>query len=61
MPLFRKKERSKSKVELIAEELIAKIGKEKLDEEATKLYFQGIRDLDEQMRILAERYQVEVK
>jgi len=60
MPIFKKKEKPKSKAELIAEELIARIGKNKLDDEATKLYFQGIRDFDEQMRILAERYDVKL-
>jgi hypothetical protein len=60
MPLFKKKDKPKSKAELIAEELISKIGKDKLDDEATKLYFQGVRDFEEQMRILAERYDVKV-
>lgn len=59
MVLFKKKE-EKTKPEKIAEALIDKIGKEKVDDEATKLYFQGIRDFDEQMEILAKKYEIEV-
>ncbi|MEM2940655.1 MAG: hypothetical protein QW304_03770 [Thermoproteota archaeon] len=61
MVLFKKKEdkKEKTKAEKIAEALIDKIGKEKVDDEATKLYFQGVRDFDEQMEILAKKYGVE--
>jgi hypothetical protein len=59
MVLFKKKE-EKTKAEKIAEILIDKIGKDKVDDEATKLYFQGVRDLDEQMEILAKKYGIEV-
>ncbi|MEM2088129.1 MAG: hypothetical protein QXF52_05570 [Thermoproteota archaeon] len=59
MVLFKKKE-EKTKSEKIAEALIDKIGKDKVDDEATKLYFQGIRDFDEQMEILAKKYEIEV-
>ncbi|MBO3800510.1 MAG: hypothetical protein FGF52_05615 [Candidatus Brockarchaeota archaeon] len=58
MGLFKKK-KEKTKAEKIAEILINKIGKDKVDDEATKLYFQGIRDFDEQMEILAKKYNVE--
>ncbi|MBO3767901.1 MAG: hypothetical protein QXS21_02530 [Thermoproteota archaeon] len=59
MILFKKK-KEKTKAEKIAEALINKIGKEKLDDEATKLYFQGIQDYEEQMEILAKKYGIEV-
>jgi len=59
MILFKKK-KEKTKAEKIAEALINKIGKEKLDDEATKLYFQGVQDYEEQMEILAKKYGVEV-
>jgi len=55
MILFKKK-KEKTKAEKIAEALINKIGKEKLDDEATKLYFQGVQDYEEQMEILAKKY-----
>lgn len=58
MVLFKKKE-EKTKAEKIAEALIDKIGKDKVDDEATKLYFQGVRDFNEQMEILAKKYEVE--
>lgn len=58
MILFKKKE--KTRAEKIAEALINKIGKEKLDDEATKLYFQGVQDYEEQMEILAKKYEIEV-
>jgi len=60
VPLFGKKEKKKSKAELVAEALLNKIGKEKLDEEATKLYFEGIRDFQEQMDTLAKRYGIDI-
>ncbi|MGB9759423.1 MAG: hypothetical protein ACP5KW_07055 [Thermoproteota archaeon] len=59
MILFKKK-KEKTKAEKIAEALINKIGKEKLDDEATKLYFQGVQDYEEQMEILAKKYGIEV-
>lgn len=55
-----KKNRDKAKVEKIAEALLDKIGKDRLDEEATKLYFQGVRDFEEQMEILVKKYNVEI-
>ncbi len=57
---FFKKKKEKTKAERIAEILIDRIGKERVDDEATKLYFQGIRDFEEQMEILAKKYNVEV-
>lgn len=60
MILFKKK-KEKTRAEKIAEALIAKIGKEKLDDEATKLYFQGVQDYEEQMEILAKKYNIEVQ
>jgi len=60
MVLFRKKKNEKTRAEKIAEALLDKIGKEKLDDEATKLYFQGIRNFDEQMEILANKYGVKI-
>jgi|GEM_PF-1960364 hypothetical protein len=62
MVLFKKKEdkKEKTRAEKIAEALIDKVGKEKVDDEATKLYFQGVRDFDEQMEILAKKYGVEI-
>jgi hypothetical protein len=58
--IFFKKKKEKTKAEKIAEALINKIGKDKLDDEATKLYFQGIQDYEEQMEILAKKYGIEV-
>lgn len=55
-----KKNKEKTKAEKIAEILIDKIGKDKVDDEATRLYFQGIQDFNEQMEILAKKYNVEV-
>jgi len=60
MPLFKNREKAKSRSELIAEALIVKIGKSKLDDEATKLYFQGIKDFDDQMKALAVKYGLEL-
>ncbi|MEM2930715.1 MAG: hypothetical protein QW797_07655 [Thermoproteota archaeon] len=60
MVLFGKKKNEKTKAEKIAEALLNKIGKEKLDDEATKLYFQGIRNFDEQMEILANKYEIKI-
>ncbi|MCX8183925.1 MAG: hypothetical protein N3F08_05870 [Crenarchaeota archaeon] len=60
MVLFGKKRNEKTKAEKIAEALLNKIGKEKLDDEATKLYFQGVRNFDEQMEILANKYEIKV-
>jgi hypothetical protein len=59
MGLFKKK-KEKTKAERIAEILIDRIGKEKVDDEATKLYFQGVRNFEEQMEILAKKYNVEI-
>lgn len=59
MVLFGKK-KDKTRAEKIAEALLNKIGKDKLDDEATKLYFQGIRNFDEQMEILANKYEIKV-
>lgn len=58
--IFFKKKKEKTRAEKIAEALINKIGKEKLDDEATKLYFQGVQDYEEQMEILAKKYGIEV-
>jgi len=60
MVLFKKKN-ERTKAEIIAEALINKLGKEKVDEEATKLYFQGVRTFEEQMDILAKKYEIEVR
>ncbi len=60
MVLFGKKKNEKTRAEKIAEALLNKIGKEKLDDEATKLYFQGVRSFDEQMEILANKYEIKV-
>ncbi|MBO3797779.1 MAG: hypothetical protein QXU11_08330 [Thermoproteota archaeon] len=60
MVLFGKKKNEKTRAEKIAEALLNKIGKEKLDDEATKLYFQGVRNFDEQMEILANKYEIKV-
>ncbi|MGQ9596743.1 MAG: hypothetical protein ACUVQY_02580 [Thermoproteota archaeon] len=59
MVLFGKK-KEKTRAEKIADILINKIGRDKLDDEATKLYFQGVRDFEEQMEILANKYEIEV-
>ncbi len=61
MGLFKKKKNEKTKAEKIAEALLDMIGKDKLDDEATKLYFQGIRDFEEQMDILAKKYEVTIE
>ncbi|NHV98041.1 MAG: hypothetical protein HA496_00175 [Thaumarchaeota archaeon] len=60
MVLFGKKKNEKTRAEKIAEALLNKIGKDKLDDEATKLYFQGVRNFDEQMEILANKYEIKV-
>ncbi|MBO3809876.1 MAG: hypothetical protein FGF48_08100 [Candidatus Brockarchaeota archaeon] len=60
MVLFGKKKNEKTRAEKIAEALLNRIGKEKLDDEATKLYFQGVRNFDEQMEILANKYEIKV-